>query len=297
MDVKKSLTVIFISLLNVICIIYPQLTYATPSAQPTTATVAATDKEVVGHVVWAKGHFKAVSTAKTERSLSRSSLLYLHDTLITDKNSQAQIVFTDNSLMLFRPNTTFHITNYHFDAKNPADTDNNYQMKLVSGGLRTVTGWVGKTTPDHYAVDTPVATIGVRGTDFSIYFGANKKLAVEIKAGSIAIHNAAGVTELNMKTHKVFAVVTSLTSSPVILSKQPAILKSGTNLVPATSPGTPTIPKSSADTNQQNQSTAAGVVNNNSGGGDSSGGNSATGNNGTSGGSPPPKDPVKSFCL
>lgn len=31
--------------------------------------------------------------------------------------------------------------------------------------MRSITGWIGKTNPQAYAIKTPVATIGVRGTD------------------------------------------------------------------------------------------------------------------------------------
>lgn len=39
-------------------------------------------------------------------------------------------------------------------------------LRLVKGGLRAVTGLIGRETRTQYQVLTPVATIGIRGTDF-----------------------------------------------------------------------------------------------------------------------------------
>ena len=41
-------------------------------------------------------------------------------------------------------------------------------LNLVSGGLRVITGAMAKTNPENYKVRTPVALMGVRGTEFSI---------------------------------------------------------------------------------------------------------------------------------
>src|SRR3990167_5419134 len=205
---------------------------STPSAQP----------QVVGHVVWVKGSFKAEVPGQSSRTLQRQSVIYLHDTLTTSASSQAQIVFTDNSLMVFRPQTVFRIDNYHFDTKNPTAKNGKYGMKLVKGGLRTVTGWIGKSQPDNYKINTPVATIGVRGTEFSVFFGEDKKLSVQLKVGSLKIGNAAGTTVLDLRTNKVFAEVASVAQRPIVVQQQPAVFKNEPTLVPATSPGTPAVP-------------------------------------------------------
>ncbi|MGH8446844.1 MAG: hypothetical protein ACREVL_16350, partial [Solimonas sp.] len=42
-------------------------------------------------------------------------------------------------------------------------------LRLLKGGFRTVSGLIGKANPDEYRVTTPVATIGIRGTDYYAY--------------------------------------------------------------------------------------------------------------------------------
>jgi hypothetical protein len=126
----------------------------------------------VGKVIWIKGTLKAIMPNKEERLLQKKSILYLHDALITDATSQAEIGFTDQTLMTLKENTRFNIDKYQYDAKSKSTGQS--VMSLVEGGFRTITGAVAKNTPDNYAINTPVATIGVRGTEFQVFYDHNK---------------------------------------------------------------------------------------------------------------------------
>jgi hypothetical protein len=120
----------------------------------------------VGRVVWIAGTFKALMPNKEERILQKTSLIYLNDTLVTDAKSKAQIVFTDQTLMTFREGTTFYIDKYDYHKTPKNGSVGTYLMKLIEGGFRTITGLIAKSKPSDYEVNTPVATIGVRGTDY-----------------------------------------------------------------------------------------------------------------------------------
>lgn len=130
--------------------------------------VAQTPAQVVAKVVWVKGELKAVTPTNEVRILNKASVIYLHDTLMTETNSQAQIVYSDNSLMVFAPNTKLFIDKYEFNPKSKKKSVGKSVMKLVQGGFRAITGLIGKANPDDYTVNTPVATIGVRGTDYMV---------------------------------------------------------------------------------------------------------------------------------
>ncbi|MFP5305877.1 MAG: hypothetical protein ACLGI7_08645, partial [Gammaproteobacteria bacterium] len=43
-------------------------------------------------------------------------------------------------------------------------------FRLLKGGFRAVSGLIGKADPEEYRVSTPVATIGIRGTDYWVIF-------------------------------------------------------------------------------------------------------------------------------
>lgn len=97
------------------------------------------------------------------RILSQKSEVNSGDTLTTQRDSYAQINFTDGSSMTMRPNTQIKIEQFNFVQDSPQD-DSSF-LRLVKGGLRTVTGLVGKRgNQDAYKIGTSTATIGIRGS-------------------------------------------------------------------------------------------------------------------------------------
>ena len=184
----------------------------------------------VGKVVWIKGTLKAIMPNKEERKLQKSSVIYLNDTLMTDTESQAQVIFTDHSLMTFRAETQFYIDQYQYQPKAKKGSVGKYVMKLIEGGFRTITGLIAKNNPNDYQVNTPVATIGVRGTDYTVYV-RGKEVFVGFYEGTPCVKNAAGSLCLDNKDK--YARVSSASLAPVPLTQQPAVFKEKLEIVPA----------------------------------------------------------------
>jgi len=97
------------------------------------------------------------------RILSQKSEINQGEVLTTQKDSYAQINMTDGSSMTLRPNTQVKIESFQFAQDKPQD-DSAF-FRLVKGGLRTVTGLVGKRgNQDAYRIGTATATVGIRGS-------------------------------------------------------------------------------------------------------------------------------------
>lgn len=97
------------------------------------------------------------------RILSQRSEVNPGDVLTTERDSYAQINFTDGSSMTLRPNSSVKVEAYSF-AKDKPQEDNMF-LRLVKGGLRTVTGLIGRRgNQDGYKIGTNQATIGIRGS-------------------------------------------------------------------------------------------------------------------------------------
>jgi hypothetical protein len=97
------------------------------------------------------------------RILSQKSEVNPGEMLTTQKDSYAQINFTDGSSMTMRPNTQMKLESYKFVQDQPQE-DSAF-FRLIKGGLRTVTGLVGKRgNQDAYRIGTSTATIGIRGS-------------------------------------------------------------------------------------------------------------------------------------
>ena len=101
------------------------------------------------------------------RVLSRQSEVVKGDTLNTERDRYAQVKFTDGAIMTIKPNTRIRIDDYAFDEKQaPGD---NSTLSLLKGGLRMITGLIGKRgNADALKLGTVTATIGIRGTTFTV---------------------------------------------------------------------------------------------------------------------------------
>ena len=122
----------------------------------------AASAQSVGVVEQVTGTLSAVRGGAT-RILSLKSEVQRGDTLSTQRDSYAQVRFNDGSTATLRPNTSLRIDDYQFDQKAPQS--DSMVMSLLKGGLRTVTGLVGKRgNQDAYKIQTSTATIGIRGS-------------------------------------------------------------------------------------------------------------------------------------
>jgi hypothetical protein len=101
----------------------------------------------------------------TVRLLSEKSEVKEGDVLSTERDSYAQLRFTDGGQITLRPNSQVRIAGYEFsDARPERD---NFALALLKGGMRAVTGLIGKRGDrERYRVQTATATVGIRGTDF-----------------------------------------------------------------------------------------------------------------------------------
>ena len=99
------------------------------------------------------------------RILSQKSEIASGDTVNTQKDSYAQIKFSDGGVITLKPNTSVKIENFRFKQEEPER--DSFIFGLVKGGLRAVTGLVGKRgNQEAYSLGTATATIGIRGTSY-----------------------------------------------------------------------------------------------------------------------------------
>jgi hypothetical protein len=120
--------------------------------------------QVVGVVEHVSGPLMDRKADGTVRVLAPKSEVESGDTLVTEKNTYAQIRFIDHGEITLRPGTTFKIENFAYEAEKP-DADS-AAFSLIKGGLRSITGLLGKRNKEKFSLKTPTATIGIRGTTF-----------------------------------------------------------------------------------------------------------------------------------
>jgi len=118
-----------------------------------------------GKVIAVRGEVTASNAAGELRALKRGDDVLSGDTIATGANSFVRLRFTDGGSIYLRAATRFAIDEYAFQEEGKADTG---QFNLIRGGFRAVTGAIGKEDKRSYAVKTPVSTIGIRGTDYTV---------------------------------------------------------------------------------------------------------------------------------
>lgn len=185
-----------------------------------------------GTVTHLSGTLSVTRPDGSARILSRRSEVAPGDVLATQRDSYAQINFTDGSAMTLRPNTQMKIEDYRFREDRPQE-DSSF-FRLLKGGLRTVTGLIGKRgNLDAYRIGTSTATIGIRGSSGDTIDCTQGCEGVTANAdrlpqglyhatytGSYILSNEQGSVTVG---EKQFAVVESPTSPPRILPKDPGL--------------------------------------------------------------------------
>lgn len=121
--------------------------------------------QVAGTVTQLSGPMMAKKADGKVKILSLRSEVEAGDTLVTEKNTYALVKFIDNSEITLKPSTTFVVEQFAYQAEQPEN--DRASFNLVKGGLRSLSGLLGKRNKEKFSLKTPVATIGIRGTYFT----------------------------------------------------------------------------------------------------------------------------------
>ena len=178
--------------------------YADAPAPEAAAPAAGTATLVTGHVT-------AAAPSGEIRDLIKGGPVYSGEVIITAASSYVNVEFTDGGRVLLRPQSRFSIEHYQYagtasaqpitPAGQPAQQEGAF-FRLLKGGFRAVSGLIGHTRREDYSVQTPVATIGIRGTDYEVRYcngdcgdvtpAPKDGLYAGVQSGAIALTNQGG---------------------------------------------------------------------------------------------------------
>jgi hypothetical protein len=181
-------------------------------------TLAAEPREV-GRVLVASGEVTATREGASTRALSRGDRLYEGDAITTGTGARVQLRLVDEGLVQLAADTEYRIEHYRTQGE-----ERGAVTELVEGGLRTVTGAIGDDDPEDYQLDTPVATIGIRGTHFALHHSRDRGTVGEVAQGAIVVENDGGAAEIGAGQ---FFTVRSRQAPPEPMDQRPAALDTG----------------------------------------------------------------------
>lgn len=136
------------------------------------------------------GSVTSLSAVGVARPLLRGMELTAGDSVRTGADGRVQLRFADGAMVSLQPNSEFRLDDYRFSGGN--DGQDRGFFSLLKGGLRTITGLIGRYNPSAYRVKTSVATIGIRGTEYTLSYLADGGLGVATGEGEIEVCNDAG---------------------------------------------------------------------------------------------------------
>ena len=137
-----------------------------PPSQPLPAP-AANKAAAGGEVARVKTYTGTATIARTDRvlSLQKDEKIYVGDTLKTGADGSLGITFRDNTILSLGPNSTVVISEFLFA---PAQGKLSIVTRIIKGTAVYLAGVIAKLSPQSVRFETPVATVGFRGTRFLV---------------------------------------------------------------------------------------------------------------------------------
>jgi len=185
-----------------------------------------------GEVTHLSGTLSVKKPDGTTKLLSIKSQVQEGDLITTEAETYARVKFADGGEVVLRPGSQLKVESYAYQADKPES--DNMVLSMLKGGLRAVTGLIGKRNRDKVNVQTATATIGIRGTHFGALLCQGdcggiptvtgqpppNGLHVDVADGAIVLRNAAGQQLVNTGQ---FGFVAGPNVAPVVVPPQQGI--------------------------------------------------------------------------
>ncbi|MBL8519115.1 MAG: FecR domain-containing protein [Betaproteobacteria bacterium] len=116
----------------------------------------------VATVVEMEGSVQAIPAVGSPRDLRKGDQLNQGETVVTKAGAHALLVFEDKQSVVLTGESRFKISNYVYNKMEPAKSS--ILFELLDGGMRAISGLIGKAKPENVTYKAANATIGIRGT-------------------------------------------------------------------------------------------------------------------------------------
>ncbi len=125
----------------------------------------------------------SASRGGATRSIAALQPIFMGDRVQTGPNGQAQLLFDDNTRLVVGPGSTLLIEQYLLQSASTS-TVSNFSVNALRGSFRFITGDSPKPS---YAIKTPTATIGIRGTEFDLSVRPNGQTNFVLLSGAATV--------------------------------------------------------------------------------------------------------------
>lgn len=158
------------------------------------------DASPVGLVRELSGHATVTHTDGSHETLSIGAPIRQGDVIETDEHGAVSIRFIDESTFSVSANARLAIDEYTFD---PGSTGGESNFSLLRGMFVFTSGLIGREDPDDVHINTPVGSIGIRGTTIIGHINPEGGSSITVTEGAIVVENGAGSVTLAEKNDTV----------------------------------------------------------------------------------------------
>ena len=116
------------------------------------------------------GDVQVQSANGAAKRASKGTPLSVGETVLSEKSGTAQIKMGDGAIVVVQPGSRVTVVEFVYEGRE--DGTERVRYRLDQGGFRAVTGVIGRTNKNNYLIETPIAQMGVRGTDHESYYFA-----------------------------------------------------------------------------------------------------------------------------
>lgn len=149
--------------------------------------------ETAGEVVLAQGNaFLQREGTRLRMPVSAGQAVHAGDAFQTTGGGHLHIRLQDGSLVMLRPESHIIIDEYSFRPEYPCAT--RVRLRLEEGVMRTITGKGISAAKHRFRLNTPIAAIGVSGTDFTTYTDSDST-RVSVAEGGVVMSPLSGRCE------------------------------------------------------------------------------------------------------
>ena len=162
------------------------------------ALAQAGERTVAGTVSLVEGDVRFVDQSQQPRRPALGDAVYQGDSIVTGSDGEVHLDMLDGGYIGVRPGTRMRIVEF----KAEGGADDGFLIGLLEGSFRAVTGWITRSGARRAEVQTPTATIGVRGTDYEPLV-----IPEGSKAGEAGTYTRVNVGETELSTKEGSVIV------------------------------------------------------------------------------------------
>lgn len=138
----------------------------------------------VGQVSMVLGRAFLESPGGERHQIVSGMLIKAKDRILTDTNGHVHIRFVDEALVSIRPSSRLDIQQYDYNADQPGQSA--IRLNLEEGVTRSISGRGATEARERFRMNTPIAAIGVRGTDF-VVSASQSSVRAMVNEGAIVL--------------------------------------------------------------------------------------------------------------